>query len=365
VSFLAVSVLGCGFIGGGVDGRVLDAATGQPVAGAQVVVQGVTATATTDQNGSFHIRGLAAGPQKLTATKASYVSLEPVSLTVGQVGSVHASDLLVFPLPPASGAYVGTPSGLSPLTRTEEPAFQPSGVGRKLYLADSAMPTLTAFQSPVDIVVDSGESAPELVGLEVFPLLHRTPVNVGFMGDAGAFPARWVISGQPAALKSTILAPHLTRLQGALPEGRFVLRRRHPSGIADWYFLFEVKGGQAGPPLGTLSSIQLDDALTAVFADVDSLRTAALGYDAAFDGCVDTGPQPRSPDALDEKPVPWSPGTAFDTLGWSPGHATPAVFEVRDCSIVALLDADGDGTPAVIIASLHKAPERVTPTDVY
>jgi hypothetical protein len=38
---------------------------------------------------------------------------------------------------------------------------------------------------------------------------------------------------------------------------------------------------------------------------------------------------------------------------------------VRDCSIVALLDADGDGTPAVIIASLHKAPERVTPTDVY
>src|SRR5690349_19049213 len=63
-----------------VDGRVVDAANGKPVAGAIVSVHGTAAAASsgiprvmTNDQGQFVVRGLRRGTLYLTATKGGYV----------------------------------------------------------------------------------------------------------------------------------------------------------------------------------------------------------------------------------------------------------------------------------------------------
>src|SRR5260370_5975349 len=77
-------------------GRVTDAKTSQPVVGASVALEGTGWRATTDDNGQYHILGVAAGTYTLRASRIGF-ALQTQSVTV-----VEGRDVTVgFPLRPA------------------------------------------------------------------------------------------------------------------------------------------------------------------------------------------------------------------------------------------------------------------------
>lgn len=53
---------------GAIDGRVVDAATGEPLPGARIVVTGTAAEASTDRDGRFHLVSVPPGPRTLVVT---------------------------------------------------------------------------------------------------------------------------------------------------------------------------------------------------------------------------------------------------------------------------------------------------------
>ena len=75
---------------GTITGRVTDQSTQQPVAGAQVMVVGTNARATTDAQGNYQIPGVAAGQQQVSATRVGYATAaRTVSITAGQTATVN------------------------------------------------------------------------------------------------------------------------------------------------------------------------------------------------------------------------------------------------------------------------------------
>lgn len=90
----AYTLLAQGGGGGTITGRVTDAATGQPIAGVNVVVSGTKNGAPTGDNGRYTIRGLPAGPTSLDVTRIGY-SPKHGTITV----SAEAPVVLDFQLP--------------------------------------------------------------------------------------------------------------------------------------------------------------------------------------------------------------------------------------------------------------------------
>lgn len=72
-----------------VTGRVTDSQSGQPIAGANVSVEGTSLGALTDPAGRYVISAVPAGPQRLRAFRIGYVPVvEEVTLTTGETSSV-------------------------------------------------------------------------------------------------------------------------------------------------------------------------------------------------------------------------------------------------------------------------------------
>jgi outer membrane receptor protein involved in Fe transport len=70
---------------GGVRGRVTDAKTGQPIAGAGVTLEGTVWRATTDDNGQYHLTGVAAGTYTLRASRIGFAQAsQAVTVTAGR-----------------------------------------------------------------------------------------------------------------------------------------------------------------------------------------------------------------------------------------------------------------------------------------
>ena len=103
-------------------------------------------------------------------------------------------------------------------------------------------------------------------------------------------------------------------------------------------------------------------------SNVDGIKTAELAYDAAFDTYIqESSFQPDS--SPGKKQRNWQPGSAFDTLGWSPDGEVRGSYwvEVRpdggDFVVHGIGDVDGDGYPchytatsslnAMLISSPH------------
>jgi TonB-dependent SusC/RagA subfamily outer membrane receptor len=94
---------------GTVTGRVTDAASGQPVAAAQVIVVGTTFGRTTDANGEYSIGGLPAGDFRVTTRRVGYVPVTK-SVTVRDGASVTV-DFALVPAPTQLTEVVTTVTG--------------------------------------------------------------------------------------------------------------------------------------------------------------------------------------------------------------------------------------------------------------
>jgi outer membrane receptor protein involved in Fe transport len=81
---------------GRINGRVVDAETGRPLIGADVIVEGTELGAASDANGEFVVLYVPAGTYRLTA---SYISYDPFSFT-GVVVNADQTSMVNFRLPP-------------------------------------------------------------------------------------------------------------------------------------------------------------------------------------------------------------------------------------------------------------------------
>jgi hypothetical protein len=84
--------------------------TGAPVAGATVSTDPSTTTAQTDATGTFALASIPIGSYKIVASKAGYVDGALSAVGVAAGASVHV-DLVLAPLPPATGSLSGTVRG--------------------------------------------------------------------------------------------------------------------------------------------------------------------------------------------------------------------------------------------------------------
>lgn len=105
-------------------------------------------------------------------------------------------------------------------------------------------------------------------------------------------------------------------------------------------------------------------------SNVDGIKTAELGYDAAFDKFIQqTAPWP---DGSPGKPQrPWNgSGSNFQTLGWSPDGDVRGSYMVEttsstDFRVTGTSDVDGDGTQATYTCSKSINAIQMTANDVY
>lgn len=87
-----------------------------------------------------------------------------------------------------------------------------------------------------------------------------------------------------------------------------------------------------------------------VFTNVRGIMTAQIGYNASYDGYVSTPEWPRAFSALDKKPVAWTTGSSFDTIGWSSDGDVRGAYACTtnysfglSLACTGAIDPDGDG----------------------
>ena len=74
---------------GTINGTVVDAADGQPIAGAQVFIEALSIGGVTDEEGQYSIANVAAGTHALSARIIGYLTAtEDVTVTDGQATTV-------------------------------------------------------------------------------------------------------------------------------------------------------------------------------------------------------------------------------------------------------------------------------------
>jgi len=107
-----------------------------------------------------------------------------------------------------------------------------------------------------------------------------------------------------------------------------------------------------------------------VRANLTGIKTAQFAHKAKHGSFLAAGPHPRSLDDLSPAPADWTPGSAFDTLGWAPDGAVRGTYQVEakpdslDFIVHGWIDADGDGVPAHFTATRSTHAVRVTPDSV-
>ncbi len=152
---LCASMVGAAFAQKQVVGRVIEQATGEPVIGASVLVQGTTVGATTDMNGDFVIGSVPDGAKVLRVSfvglKEAYVSIKPkmrifmepsatslddvlvvaygtqkkVAYT-GAASEIKAEDISNHQYTSATQALVGTMAGVQTLQTSGDPGEAPT-----------------------------------------------------------------------------------------------------------------------------------------------------------------------------------------------------------------------------------------------
>jgi type IV pilus assembly protein PilA len=107
--------------------------------------------------------------------------------------------------------------------------------------------------------------------------------------------------------------------------------------------------------------------------NVDAIKTAAIGYEAAFDQIIDlpanpgawsVGPSAKAPIPFDVDPGTWG------RVGWQPdgpvrGQYSLAVVGTNDFLITGLCDVDGDGVQAQYTATRSLNTTQVTNNELY
>ena len=109
-------------------------------------------------------------------------------------------------------------------------------------------------------------------------------------------------------------------------------------------------------------------------ANVDGIKTAEMGYDAAFNTYISAGANPAAPSG--KAPQPWTPTTPFQQLGWSPDGEVRGSYSVAtipasgnrpggDFEVTGLADIDGDGLNSEYTATKSVNAIQVSANDTY
>ena len=104
-------------------------------------------------------------------------------------------------------------------------------------------------------------------------------------------------------------------------------------------------------------------------SNVDGIKTSQMAYDAAFDKFIQqTSFYPSS--ALGKAQVTWTPGSNFDTLGWSPDGKVRGAYQVvslnsTDFRVTGICDVDGDSSNASYTSQKSTNAAQTTLNDVY
>ncbi len=105
-------------------------------------------------------------------------------------------------------------------------------------------------------------------------------------------------------------------------------------------------------------------------ANVDGIKTAELGYEAAFDRFV---PQPSFVPSVEvgKGQRDWPDDTAFATIGWAPDGRVRGAYKVdlgpdgrTDFRVTGICDVDGDGERARYTATRSTQTTLITDDDV-
>ena len=110
-------------------------------------------------------------------------------------------------------------------------------------------------------------------------------------------------------------------------------------------------------------------------ANVDGIKTAEMGYDAAFDQFISVTQHPST--SPGKNPVAWGTGNSgFRTLGWAPDGQVRGRYDVTTTQpssgnpggnflVTGICDVDGDGTTANYTATKSINAVQNTANDVY
>lgn len=111
-------------------------------------------------------------------------------------------------------------------------------------------------------------------------------------------------------------------------------------------------------------------------SNVKGIKTAEMGYDAAFDQFIDIStPHPTATPGKTQQP--WAGGNAnFQTLGWAPDGQVRGQYSVTtvavgggtaggDFTVNGDCDVDGDGNQANFTATKSINATQTTAADVY
>jgi type IV pilus assembly protein PilA len=107
--------------------------------------------------------------------------------------------------------------------------------------------------------------------------------------------------------------------------------------------------------------------------NVDAIKTAAIGYEAAFDQIIDLPASPAgwSAGAAGKAPLPWDGAAdSWGRVGWQPdgpvrGQYQLAIVGTNDFLITGQCDVDGDGTQATYTATRSLNTTQVTNNEIY
>ena len=90
--------------------------------------------------------------------------------------------------------------------------------------------------------------------------------------------------------------------------------------------------------------------------NVDGIKTSQLAYEASNDGFVQVSSFHPHGTSINKQLVPWTTGSNFDTLGWSPdgdvrGSYATVTTSATDFLVYALSDIDGDSSYCLYMAT--------------
>jgi type IV pilus assembly protein PilA len=103
-------------------------------------------------------------------------------------------------------------------------------------------------------------------------------------------------------------------------------------------------------------------------SNVDGIKTAQVGYDAAFDVYIEADWHPSA--SVGKTTAAWTAGSEFDTLGWSPdgevrGAYMVATLSSTDFKVEGQCDVDGDSDNSSYTATKTINAGMTTSNDTY
>lgn len=225
-------------IKGSIAGTVKDAGTGQPLAGANVVVRGTVVGAAADKEGAFRLNALSPGSYTLRVSMIGYATVNKTDVTV-RAGEETAVDVFLNPVAIETMPVVVTASrreqNVSEVPVSISTVTAASLQERNIVTMDEALryvPGVNLLQDQVNIRGSSGYSRG--VGSRVLLLLDGLPFLTGDTGEinwetipVGEVERVEIVKGAGSALYGSSalggVINVITRAMGDRPEIRYRL----------------------------------------------------------------------------------------------------------------------------------------------